>query len=121
MNGTRAGAFAVLAVGVLGLTACGSDGPPDHTGMWSASDGSGIKTLGAGGDCSGMYYSDGRPLDIGGGMTCRLSEEAHSDGTYTMLVRQPPNERTYRVSFPDEDTMVLLDSSGSEIVTLTRE
>lgn len=89
--------------------------------MWSPSDGSGIKTLGAAGGCSGMYYNGGQPLDIGGGMTCALSEDANDDGTYTMLVRQPPNERTYRVSFPDDDTMVLLDSAGSEIVTLTRQ
>lgn len=121
MRWGRVTALVVSAAASCSLVACGSAGPPDHTGMWSASDGSGIKTLGAGGDCTGMYYNNRQPLDIGGGMTCDLSEEADEIGNYLMLVRQPPNERTYRVSFPDEDTMVLLDSSGGEIVTLIRQ
>lgn len=114
-------ALTALVLGIAGLTGCGSQGAPDHTGMWRASDGSGIKTLGAGGDCTGMYYSNGQSLDIGTGMTCRLSDEADENGNYLMLVRQPPNERTYRVSFPDNDTMVLHESSGTVITTLSRQ
>jgi uncharacterized protein (DUF2147 family) len=101
---------------VLSLAAC-SDSPPDIAGVWQADDGSGTKTIGDDGRCSGMYYNGSEPLDIGGGMTCTLGDKADADGRYTLVVRQPPNERTYTVEFPDDDTMVLTDVD----VTLTRQ
>lgn len=89
--------------------------------MWQSDDGSGIKTVNSDGSCSGMYYNNGKPLDIGGGMSCVLGEKPQDDGTYVLVVRQPPNERTYNVRFEDADTAVLMSSSGSVIVTLTRQ
>ena len=72
------------------------------------------------GRCTGMIYSQGRPLAIGGGMYCTLGEKA-SDGTYTLVVQQPPNEQTYRVRFEGQDTAVLLTRGGETIVTLERQ
>ncbi len=111
---SAAGATVILA---LSLAACTDGGPPDITGVWSPDDGSGTKTIEADGRCSGMYYNGGQVLDIGGGMTCTLGDKSDSDGRYTLVVRQPPNERNYSVEFPDDDTMVLTDVG----VTLTRQ
>jgi len=99
----------------LGLTGCGE---PEFTGVWKPDDGSGLKTIADGGQCSGMYYNNGKPLDIGGTMTCTFS--SGSDGAYVLVVRQPPNERSYTVEFPDDDTMVLR-SGDTTVVTLTRQ
>lgn len=111
-----------LAVGLAAtLAACGSSAP-DPTGVWAASDGSGTKTIGSNGVCTGMYYNQGKPLDIGGGMTCTLSSQKASDGTYAMVVSQPPNQTTYRVAFTGKNAMAVSDAaSGKLIVTLTRQ
>lgn len=112
----------VLAAGILVVLAgCGSSAP-DPTGVWAASDGSATKTIGSNGACTGMYYNAGQPLDIGGPQTCTFSTQKASDGTYTVVVAQPPNQATYRVSFTGKNTMRLLDpGTGSIIVTLTRQ
>lgn len=94
---------------LLALSACGSSGTPSITGVWEADDGTALKTINADGSCSGMYYNNGKPLDIGGRATCTLSQGQNSSGGYTMIVRQPPNERTYSVKFLDDDTMLLQD------------
>lgn len=109
------GAMAAIAVG---LTGCTSE--PSLVGMWQPDDGSGMKTVAEDGRCTGMIYNQGRPLDIGGGMYCTLGEKA-SDGTYTLVVQQPPNEQTYRVRFEGQDTAVLLTRGGETIVTLERQ
>lgn len=111
-------ACGIALAALFGLTACGSE--PSLVGMWEADDGSGIKTIAEDGQCSGMYYSQGKPLDIGGGMLCTLGEKA-DDGTYLLLVQQPPNESTYRVQFEGADRAVLTSKSGEPIVTLTRQ
>lgn len=110
-------ATAALSACVL-LTAC-SGGSPKLAGVWLPDDGSGVKTISQDGACSGMYYHNGRPLDIGGGMTCILGDK-NSAGAYTLVVRQPPNERTYTVRFTDDDTLVLSGADGVN-VTLTRQ
>ena len=102
------------------LAACGSS-TPDPTGVWSASDGSATKTIGSNGACSGMYYNAGKPLDIGGPMTCTMSNQKGADGSYTMVVSQPPNQTTYKVTFSGKSTMTVADASGRTIVTLTRQ
>lgn len=107
-----------LAGAALVLSGCAS--APSIIGVWSPDDGSGIKTVNENGQCSGMYYNGTTPLDIGGGMTCQLGNES-SDGTYTLVVLQPPNERTYHVRFDGSDTAILQDSAGNVIVTLTRQ
>lgn len=110
-----AGTALIIAV----LTGC-AGGPPNITGMWAPDDDSGVKTISSNGTCAGMYYNNGQPLDIGGGMTCTLSETA-TNGFYTLVVRQPPNEITYRVSFDGDDAMTLHNGAGQPIVTLTRQ
>ncbi|MFT4189033.1 MAG: hypothetical protein QM621_10695 [Aeromicrobium sp.] len=104
----------------MSLVACAAvEGEPDIVGVWSPDDGTGVKTINDNGSCSGMYYNQGQPLDIGGVATCSLSDG--TSGEHVMVVRQPPNERTYRVEFDGDDTMVLKDDSGGVIVTLTRQ
>ncbi|MFT4259314.1 hypothetical protein [Microbacterium sp.] len=114
----RAGA-AVLTVllATVVLVGCGSS--PSLVGVWQGDDNTGLKTVESDGRCSGMYYNGDEPLDIGGGMTCQLGEK-RDDGSYLLIVRQPPNERTYVVTFPDEDTAVLSGDTGV-VVTLTRQ
>lgn len=115
----RVGALAGALMLAAGLAGCGG-GAPSLVGVWQADDGSGLKTVNDDGSCTGMYYNGGSPLDIGGGMTCQLGEKS-SDGTYLLVVRQPPNERSYAVRFDGNDTAVLLGSSGDAIVTLERQ
>lgn len=115
----RALSATALILALPFLTACGSSSA-DITGVWQPDDGSGIKTVNADGSCTGMYYDQGQPLDIGGGMSCALGEKDQG-GEYLLVVRQPPNERTYRVRFDGSDTAVLMDNSGNTIVTLTRQ
>lgn len=115
----RALSATALIVALPFLTACGTSSA-DISGVWQPDDGSGIKTVNADGSCTGMYYNQGQPLDIGGAMTCALGEK-DQDGEYLLVVRQPPNERTYRVRFDGSDTAVLMGDSGDVIVTLTRQ
>jgi uncharacterized protein (DUF2147 family) len=107
-----------LACASLSLLGACSEAAPTIAGVWSPDDGSGTKTISDDGNCTGMYYSNGQPLDIGGGMRCTLGSE-ESDGQYALVVEQPPNRVTYEASFPDEDTMEL-SQSGEVVVTLTR-
>lgn len=73
------------------LTGCGG-GTPDLNGNWSADDGTGTKVINDAGACRGMFSSDGRRLDIGGGTSCSLSETKGSNGQYSLGVSQPPNQ-----------------------------
>lgn len=112
-------ALTITVVASASMSAC-SASRPDFTGLWQADDGSGLKTVEADGRCTGMYYYRGAPLDIGGVMTCTLGDRSQ-DGDYLLVVRQPPNEITYRLRFEGDDNAVLLDGAGSEIVALTRQ
>lgn len=111
---TRLASIAVVSATLL-LAGCSSQASID--GVWSASDGS-IKTISSNGACTGMYYNGGQPLDIGGPMSCALSS-GQTDGYYTLVVTQPPNQASYQVEF-NGDTMTLLNG-GVEIVVLTRQ
>ncbi len=99
---------ASLLLGVaLVLSACGSGTSP--VGVWIAPDGSKAFIL-DNGMCSGMYYNNGEPLDIGGGMTCAYSGN-------TLVVSQPPNQISYKVLYSG-DTMTI--TNGSMSITFTR-
>lgn len=111
-------AVPLVVVSLLAAGGCGG-GSMSFTGVWAPDDGSGLKIINSDGSCSGMYYNQGEPLDIGGSMTCTFSD-GQSDGAYTVVVRQPPNETSYDVEVVDEDTMTL-DLGGGSTVTLTRE
>lgn len=100
-----------------GMAACG-EAEPTLSGVWSADDGTPAKVISEDGSCTGMYYHDGQPLDIGGEMRCTLGSRS-DDGTYTLIVQQPPNQRSYTATFPDADTLVLTDGTET-VVTLSR-
>ena len=97
------------------LTGCAS--APSLEGLWSASDGSSTKVIQSDGSCSGMYYNGGAVLDIGGPESCVLGSR-QDDGTYPLVVSQPPNQTTYSVRF-DGDTMTF--SSGGRRIVLTKQ
>jgi hypothetical protein len=101
--------FAGIAVVAATLSLAGCSGSQTAVGVWTTPDGSSAFMNDDGG-CSGMYFNNGEPLDIGGPMTC-----AYQDGV--LVVSQPPNQVTYSVSF-DGDNMTL--TSGGIDVTLTR-
>ncbi|TFD13138.1 hypothetical protein [Cryobacterium sp. TMT4-10] len=109
-------AAAITVTAALLLTGCTST--PTITGMWTASDGSATKIVNDDGSCSGMYYNGTTPLDIGGGMTCTLSD-TKSNGFYTLVVSQPPNQASYQVRFDGDD--MVMSSGGVDIVTLTKQ
>lgn len=106
----------VLAGSVALLVGCSSS--VTITGTWTASDGSPTKIINADGSCSGMYYNGKAPLDIGGPETCALSSAA-TNGFYSLVVRQSPNQATYQVKF-DGDKMTM-SLGGNDSVTLTRQ
>ena len=107
---------ATFVAGSLLLSGCSTSAT--IAGVWTASDGSPTKTISDDGSCTGMYYNGATPLDIGGPMTCTLSD-TETDGHYALVVQQSPNQATYDAEF-DGDTMVL-SSGGVDIVTLTKQ
>jgi len=112
-------ASAVLPL-VLAAAACsGSDA--SIVGNWTASDGSGTKTILEDGQCTGMYYNQGQPLDIGGPMTCSMSAEANSSGLFTMVVTQAPNQTSVQLRFVDDDTVEVQGADGGSLFTMTRQ
>jgi hypothetical protein len=96
-----------------------TSGPQSIAGTWTASDGETI-TFSDDGPCENAFYSDGKPLDIGGPMTCHLSSKPDSSGRYQLIVRQSPNKMTYLVEFTGDDTASLYTKNGELIYTMTR-
>ncbi|MEV7132617.1 hypothetical protein AB0N24_06965 [Arthrobacter sp. NPDC093128] len=109
-----AGLIAVAA----GLTGCA--GTPDLTGNWAPDDGTGTKVINEAGSCEGMFYSGNKPLDIGGGMSCSLSDKKGSNGRYSLVVSQPPNRASYQVEFDGDDAATVFDVSGTRIFSMKR-
>lgn len=103
---------------MVSLTACG--GPPSLVGNWMADDGTGMKVIRSNGACSGMYYSRGEPLDIGGPMSCSIGTKKDGNGRYSLVVTQPPNEQTLKFSFSGDDEVAVY-SGGDLIFTMTRQ
>ncbi|VXC14978.1 conserved exported hypothetical protein [Arthrobacter sp. 9AX] len=108
----------VLIGSGVSLASCSS--APDITGNWSADDGTGTKVINEAGACRGMLYSGGKPLDIGGGMSCSLSEKEGPNGRYSLIVTQPPNEASYQVQFEGNDAATIYDSKGTKLYSMTR-
>lgn len=104
---------------VLTLAACG--GTPSLVGNWQADDGSGMKVISSSGACSGMFYSHGEPLDIGGPMSCSMGSKKDGQGRYSLVVTQSMNQETLKVSFRGKDEAIVYDSSGDRIFTMTRQ
>lgn len=115
----RAGAIAAILVGT-GVSLAGCGGEPTLTGNWSADDGSGTKVINEAGACRGMLYSGGKPLDIGGGMSCSLSDKKGSNGRYSLVVSQPPNEASYQVEFSGNDSATVYDRAGARLYSMKR-
>jgi hypothetical protein len=109
-----AGLIAISAA----LTGCG--GAPDLAGNWSADDGTGTKVINEAGACRGMFYSGGKPLDIGGGMSCSLSEKKGADGRYSLVVSQPPNQASYQVEFSGNDAATVYNGAGARLYSMKR-
>lgn len=103
-----------------GSNSAWADRPSSISGTWSPSDDSKVKMIGDNGECTSMYYNGTSPLDIGGPMSCTLSQR-QANGYYLLVVRQPPNQSSYQVKFSDSDTMTLYTSGSVKIVTLTRQ
>jgi len=82
------------------------------------SDGTGLKIIDGNGACSGMYYNNGSPLDIGGPMSCALGSQRRSDGSYLLVVTQAPNQASYPVVF-DGNSFTLY--SGNQAITMTQQ
>ena len=111
----------LLAIAGLAAAGCSSMSQADDiVGNWQPSDGSNMKTILENGACSGMFYSGSQPLDIGGPMTCSFSENKDSGGWHTMVVSQPPNQKTIRLKFTDANTVEVADNAGNSLFTMTR-
>lgn len=108
----------VTAITAAVLLLAGCSAQPSITGVWNASDGSPTKTINDDGSCSGMYYNNGKVLDIGGPETCHLSQ-GQTNGFYSLVVQQPPNQETLHVKF-DGNTMTLYSGSAA-VATLTKQ
>jgi len=110
-----AAGFAIIAAV---LTGCG--GTPELTGNWAPDDGTGTKVISENGACEGMFYSGTKPLDIGGGMSCSLSDKKNSKDRYSLVVSQPPNKASYEVQFNGDDGATVFDSSGTRLYSMKR-
>ena len=110
--------FSLALVAFL-LTACG--GPPSLVGNWRADDGSGTKVVMSNGGCSGMYYNQGQPLDIGGPMSCSFSTNKSSNGRYALVVTQSMNQTTQYIEFDGKNKAKVYDSAGNLLFTMTRQ
>jgi hypothetical protein len=97
-----------------------TDGPAALAGSWHASDGSGTKTFNTNGACDGFYYNNGKPLDIGGPMSCTIDSSPGADGRYTLTVKQPPNQDTYKVRFDSDDHAVVYTADGEKLYEMSR-
>ncbi|WP_045440770.1 hypothetical protein, partial [Nocardia seriolae] len=90
-------------------------------GTWQSSDGTDAKIYrGSGQPCSGFFYSGSKPLDIGGPMTCSLSQKPDPQSRYTLLVTQSENHGSYKVEFGDRDHANVYDATGNQLYQLTR-
>ncbi|PZT72329.1 hypothetical protein DNK56_03905 [Streptomyces sp. AC1-42W] len=89
-------------------------------GNWKTSGSSSPQVFGEDGRCSGFYYANGAPLDIGGPMTCAISSEPDADGRYTLVVTQSPNQATYKVAFDTADHATVYSSTGQKIYEIDR-
>ena len=96
-----------------------ASGPQSLTGAWTTADGLPI-TFTDDGACAGAFYSDGRPLDIGGPSTCQLSSTPDSTGRYKLRVIQGGNRATYSVEFQSAEKASVYDSSGQLAYSITR-
>lgn len=103
----------------LSLVACG--GAPSIVGNWQADDGSGMKVISSSGMCSGMIYSHGEPLDIGGPMTCSMGSKKDGQGRYTLVATQSMNQDTLKISFKGKDEATVYDSSGDRLFSMKRQ
>lgn len=114
-------AACVLAVAGLGTGGCagGSEQTDDIVGNWLAEDGS-VKTIDGTGACTGMYFDNGRPLDIGGPMRCTFSEETGENDRHVMVVTQGSNQQTLRLEFLAPDAVMVFDGYGRRIAKLAR-
>ncbi|MDO5863456.1 MULTISPECIES: hypothetical protein [Paenarthrobacter] len=111
----------LLVSGIVSALLCSCAGsPPSLTGNWKADDGTAMKVVMPDGRCKGMYYSGGKPLDIGGGMTCSLSDKKDSKGRYSLVVSQPPNQATFQVEFSGNDSATLY-SGSNKLFTMARQ
>ena len=119
---------ALAIVGLSMVTACGgidgfsagADPAPSLVGTWTPSDGTAEKIFTADGPCQNAFYSNGKPLDIGGPSSCQLSSSKDSDGRYKLLVTQGPNRATYLVEFHGTDSASVYTSKGAALYDLTR-
>lgn len=90
-------------------------------GTWTASDGTGTKTFGGNGaQCDGFYYHQGKPLDIGGPMSCTLSSAPDGENRYSLIVKQGTNQATFKIAFDKADHAVVYGSNGAKLYELTR-
>ncbi|TWG03733.1 hypothetical protein FHX80_112168 [Streptomyces brevispora] len=117
--------LAALVFGIRALTASsggdeGKAGSAAMVGNWKTSDSSSPKVFGEDGRCSGFYYNNGAPLDIGGPMTCTISSTPDADDRYTLVVTQSPNQATYKVAFDTADHAQVYSSSGQKIYEINR-
>ncbi|MFI7285926.1 hypothetical protein ACIBRY_04580 [Streptomyces anulatus] len=124
---TALGVIVVLGlIAGLSVWASGDDSSGDAAGSaplagsWAPSDDTGIKTFGDDGQCTGFYYNNGRPLDIGGPTRCSLSTRPDEAGQYTLTVVQSPNEAAYKVRFDGTDHALVYSSTGQKLYELNR-
>lgn len=71
--------------------------------------------------CSGMYYNDGKPLDIGGGGTTCTLGSTKTDGRFPLTVQQAMNSETLYVSFVSGSKATVYDGSGAQLFTMTKQ
>lgn len=98
----------------------GKAGAAAMVGNWKSSGSSSPQVFGEDGTCSGFYYNNGVPLDIGGPMTCTMSSTPDAEGRYALVVTQSPNQAKYKVAFDTADHATVYSSTGQKIYEIDR-
>lgn len=122
-------ALILLALGAYLLTGGKLPGGDSSTavssqtisGTWTPSDGTDNKIFTAsGGQCTGFYYSNGRPLDTGGPMTCAIKGTPDTNGRYELHVTQTGNSGRYLIEFTDPDHGTVFTAGGTKLYDIER-
>ena len=111
-------ATAIAVACSFALAGC-STGYPDIAGVWKASDGSTTKTISYDGNCTNMFYRDGKVFPSAEPGMCHIIGTA-SGGDYIFQTVEGNRSAKYIAKFTHNDNTIDFTINGKHLVTLTK-